>query len=189
MESFKRTGGMYDLLPRFVSEPVEYIDGKHLRHITRDFEWNGRSFIFVISPALVRNQSGEEKHYFPGKLEEFIETVLRGLALPENPNFLLKELILHFSFKQLLEEVTNLTSGLNYTTIDIELGLKILVDTRYELISKTTGAELYFRPIERLTMREINDEVYYRAQLSPLLFNKDDQFDFCFSRKNRLDQI
>lgn len=177
---------MYDLLPRFVTEPVEYIDGRRLRHITRDFEWNGRSFIFVISPALVRNSSGEEKHYLPGKLEEFIETVLLELAVPENPNFLSDESILHFSFGQLLEEITGLTDGLNYTTIDVEIGLKVLTDTKYELISKATGAELYFRPIERLTMREIDDEIYYRAQLSPLLFNKDDQFDFCFSRKSRL---
>lgn len=186
MESSKRTGGMYDLLPRFVTEPVEYIDGMRLRHITRDFEWNGRSFIFVISPALIRNKSGEEQHYFPGKLEEFIETVLLGLAVPENPNFLLDESILHFSLGQLLEEVTGLAGGLNYTTNDIELGLKILTDTKYELISKATGAELYFRPVERLTVREIDDEIYYRAQLSPLLFNKNDQFDFCFSKKRRL---
>jgi hypothetical protein len=112
MESFKRTGGMYDLMPRFVTESVEYIDDKHLRHITRDFEWNGHRFIFVISPARVRSESGEDRHYFSGKPEEFIETAVRRLAVPENPNFLLKEFILHFSFKQLCS-----TSLANYLVI------------------------------------------------------------------------
>jgi hypothetical protein len=175
---------VYILLPRFVTDPdeqPELAEGKYLPAIVRDFEWENLEFTFVISPARVRNEKGEDRYYYPGEREQYIESALRQLAVEDNVNFRSDEFTLDFSLHQIMIELININRDLRLDREDIELGIKILGDINYELIGRNSGgSELYFRPIERLVIREQDGEIYYRAQFSQLFFSRTKQFDFCF---------
>jgi hypothetical protein len=61
---------------------------------------------------------------------------------------------------------------------EVKLGISILADVKYVLING--DSELYFRPIEKLVVREEDEDTYYRVQFSQLFFKRTKQFDFCF---------
>jgi hypothetical protein len=188
MKEIEAPESIYLLLPRFVTEEDnDYAAGKYLPAVIRDFEWENLSFRFVISPARVRDESGEDRHYYPGRQERVVETALRQLAVEDNANFRSEESTLDFTQSQLMNEIYSLSrdSDSRLKRDDVDLSIRILADVKYELISNDyEGSELYFRPIERLVVREINGEVYYRSQLSELFFRQTEQFDFCFPGKN-----
>lgn len=182
MEEFTATENIYILLPRFVTEQEEinYTGDKYLPALFREFELENLKFSFVISPARLRSEAGEDRYYYPGHRENLIEEALRRLAVVDNTNFRLAESTLDFTLTQLMDEIYSLDDDVDQTLKrdDTELGMKILGDVKYELLHCTS--ELYFRPIERLVIREENGEVYYRAQFSALFFARTEQFDFCF---------
>lgn len=188
MKESEAPESIYLLLPRFVTEEDEdYAAGKYLPAVIRDLEWENLKFTFVISPARVREESGEDRHYYPGRRERLVETALRQLAVEDNVNFRSEESTLDFTQSQLMNEIYSLSrnSDLTLDRDNADLSIRILADVKYELISKDYGgSELYFRPIERLVVREINGEVYYRSQFSELFFRQTEQFDFCFPGKN-----
>jgi hypothetical protein len=188
MKEIEAPESIYLLLPRFVTEEDDdYAFGKYLPAIIRDFEWKNLSFRFVISPARVRDESGEDRHYYPSRRERLVETALRQLAVEDNVNFRSEESTLDFTLSQLMNEIYSLSrdSDSRLERDNVDLSIRILADVKYELISgEGDGSELYFRPIERLVVREINGEVYYRSQFSELFFRQTEQFDFCFPVKN-----
>jgi hypothetical protein len=188
MKETEAPESIYLLLPRFITEEDDdYAAGKYLPAIIRDFEWENLSFKFVISPARVRDESGQEQHYYPSRRERLVETALRQLSVEDNVNFRSEESTLDFTQSQLMNEIYSLTrdSDLMLDRDDADLSIRILADVKYELISNDYGgSELYFRPIERLVVREIYGEVYYRSQFSELFFRQTEQFDFCFPIKN-----
>lgn len=177
---------VYILLPRFVTEPedINYIEEKYLPALVRDFELENRKFSFVISPARVRSEASEDRYYYPGVREKLIEEGLRRLTVDDNINFRAAESTLDFTLTQLMNEIYCLNGDSNpkLKREDVELGMKILGDVKYELLGSTS--EFYFRPIEKLIIRKENEEVYYRAQFSELFFTRTRQFDFCFPHQN-----
>lgn len=183
MKKIGAVENFYLLLPRFVteSEEIVYIKDKYLPALVREFEWNDLKFTFVITPARVRNENGVERYYYPEHRERIIEAALRQLAVKENINFRSRELTLDFALSQLRSEIDSLDDELAFRlkNDDLELGLRILGDVKYELICGSS--ELYFRPIEKLVIRGNDEEIYCRAQFSELFFSHTKQFDFCFS--------
>lgn len=178
MKASEKNENIYTLLPRFVTEErnsTNYIKGKYLPAIARQFQWNNLEFDFIISPARICNEKGEDRHYYPGNRERLIEEGLRKLAIKENTNFRVKEFTLDFSLSQIM-------SYLKLEKCEVKLGILILADAKYELING--DSELYFRPIEKLVVREEDEDIYYRAQFSQLFFKRTKQFNFCFSGKN-----
>lgn len=183
MISSRNTENIYMLLPRFVFEPdVIYTDKRHLPEITRDFERNGVRFDFIISPALIYSQNDENRHYYPGKREEVVETALRELSVEENPSFIKKDLVLMFRLGYLLEYVADNFVDALYTVDEIELSLHILSGVVYNL--DDGGNEMCVRPIEELSRVEKNNEIYYYLQFSSLFLGDNQVFDYCFGDKN-----
>jgi hypothetical protein len=181
MKATKQPENIYTLLPRFVTdaEEVNYHGEKYLPAIIRDFEWHNLKFTFVISPARLTDENGEDRFYYAGEREKLIEEALRQLAVEDNINFRIEEFTLDFSLTQLMDEIISITGDLKHNRCRINTGIKILADIKYEL---TKGdSELYFRPIEKLVIREQDREIYYRAQFSQIFFNKTEQFNFLFS--------
>jgi hypothetical protein len=192
MKASEQTENIYLLLPRFVTEPEEissssHTEGRYLPAIIRDFKWNNLELTFVISPARITNESGEDRHYFPGERERLVEMALRELAIEPNINFRKNENTLDFTLSELMNALKDITGNLkleSYPVDSVRFGILIIGDVKFELHQPDSDSELYFRPIERLVIREIDGEVYYRAQFSRLFFNKTEQFDFIFSLKN-----
>lgn len=183
MKATEQPENIYILLPRFVTDAEEgdYVDKKYLPAIIRDFEWNNLKFTFVISPARLTDENGEDRFYYAGEQEKLIEEALRKLAVEDNINFRIEEFTLDFTLSQLIDEIISITGNLKPEKCEIQLGIKILSDIKYELING--DSELYFRPIEKLVIAERDKKIYYRAQFSQLFFSRTEQFDFCFLKK------
>lgn len=174
---------VYNFLPRFVSaDEIEYKDDKYLSPIERQFEWNHIGFGLVISPALVTEQSNGDKYYFPGKVEQIVESTLIELADPENANFYEKESVLVVRLNFLLEIVSDLFGDKNLTADDIELALHILADTRYELSYETSRFSFY--STEQLSRAEKDGEIYYRVRLMSIAPSTSEVFDCLFGEKS-----
>ena len=185
LEENEKTGddteakNIYARLPRFVVEPRSRANSeRYLPAVFRDFEWRGRHYVFIISPATVYREDSGERHYYPSEREETIELGLRELAVAENPNFLAGENSLYFSFSQLRRELDAMDGGFAYDDEAIKLGLDILADANYKLHSG--NSELHVRAIEQLTSRSKDGETYYLARFSSFFLHKNDVFDFCF---------
>lgn len=182
MSRGQETENIYTSLPRFVAEPVRRTPlDPHLPPVLRDFEWDGRRYIFIISPATVYRDGIGEKQYYPGERERLIELGLRELAVSENPSFLDEENSLCFSFSQLRRELDELTGDSVYSDHAVKDGLDILADAKYEIHYGVS--ELCVRPIEQLTVREKDGETYYLAKFSSLFLHRNEVFDFCFGRR------
>ncbi|MGC2238000.1 MAG: hypothetical protein WA584_17705 [Pyrinomonadaceae bacterium] len=181
MKRAEKPTNLYEMLPRYVTEPVELSDDTYLPAIARDFEWEGLRLTFVFSPAKIWSESGGDKHYYPGDREKLIEIALRKLTLPENINFRQEEWTLDFSFTDLMKLISGISGDSAYKEEDIRLGLEILGNVTYQLL--TEKAELHFRPVERLQKVEKDGEIYYRARFSELFFNRMEHFDICFLGK------
>jgi hypothetical protein len=183
MNATEQPENIYTLLPRFVTNTEEgnYHGEKYLPAIIRDFEWKNLKFTFVISPARLTDENGEDRFYYVGEREKLIEEALRKLAVEDNINFRSEEFTLDFSLNQLIDEIIGITGDLKHNRCEIKTRIKILADIKYELIKD--DSELYFRPIERLIITERDEEIYYRAQFSQLFFTRTEQFDFCFLKK------
>jgi len=112
-----------------------------------------------------------------------IENVLRRkLAVIENPNFDSEDLILYFTLSQLVEHLDISSDLRDQKREPVIRSIEILSDVKFELLRGKS--QLYFRPIERLSIREIDGETYFRANFSQLFFNQTEQFDFCFKGKD-----
>jgi len=184
MNESQETENIYTLLPRFVTaveEDTNYIDGKYLPTLVRSFVWNGLDFKFIISPARIRDQQGSDRYYYPRQRERLVEASLRRLA-EEITDFDSEELALGFRLTELVNEIGSLSPDFEPDTGDAEMGLRILADVKYELINGES--EFYFRPLERLTIREKNGRIFCTVQFSEFFFKRTAAFDLCFSPGN-----
>ena len=173
---------IYNFLPRFVAgDEVVYEDDKYLSPIERRFEWNHAEFGLVISPAMITAEPYGNKHYFPGKREQIVESALIELADPENPNFHEKESALVIRLNFLFEVVSDLSGEAPLTLGEIDLALHVLADTKYKLTCGTS--EFRFYSIEQLSRIEKNGEVYYCVKLTSITPGAGEVFDCLFGQK------
>lgn len=179
MKASEKIENIYTLLPRFVNEgnsqEINYIAGKYLSPITKDFQWNNHKFILVILPAAIL-KNGKAKHYLPMDREKLVEEILRKLAVESNINFCAKELILYFSLSQIIQD-------LEFAKEELELAIEIIATINYILLDKNGEFKMTFRPIEELMTEEKDGEIYYRAQFSEFFFKRTEPFDFAFIGK------
>ena len=130
---------------------------------------------------MIRCKPDGEKHYFPGKREQIVESALIELADPENPNFHEKESALVVRLNFLVEVVSEMSENLHLTPAEIDLALHVLANTKYKL---TCGdSEFRFYSIEQLSRVERNGEVYYCAKLTSTAPGAGTVFDCLFGQK------
>lgn len=186
MKEIGQVETIYDNLPRYVKKPVD--PSKKDRcplSIIHNLELNNRRFTFVISPATIIKDDGKTCRYYPGDREHLIEQALVNLATDENPNYEKSNLTLFFSLFDLYFEVLHITRNENYKVKDLQLGLKILAGSSFNLI-EGSGSETIFHPIKQCVNRRIDGEICYLIEFSPFFFSQDRIFnesDYCGERE------
>lgn len=179
----KKIENVYMLLPRFVPEAeVNYERERYLSALFRNFERNGMRFTFIIEPASIYNPRTGTKHYFPGEREELVESVLRRMAIDENPNFIKEDLVLMFNLQCFLDYLAQFCKERLYPSDEIELSLEILASTQYELRKGPT--ELSFHAIEELRRVTKDEEIFYYARFSYMFLGGNKIFDHSFGGAN-----
>lgn len=174
----------YDLMPRFVeNHQVEYINSRFLSSIERQFEWNGRRFSFVITPAMLHNQYRGGKHYFPGIKEQIVEEALRHFAVKEYSGFFDEQSVLVISLDKLSEKISDAFQNHVLTADEIEKALEILADTRYRIINEFV--ETAFYSIKELSRMNIGGSIHYRINFSRMFLGKCEIYDCVFDLTGR----
>lgn len=170
----------YELMPRFVEDRhIEYISGRFLSSIERQFEWNGQQFTFVITPAVLHDDHRGGKHHFPGIREQAVEKALRYFASKECPDFSDEESILVISLDKLSRKLSKAVKNQVMTSDEIEKSLQILADTRYQLINDFVETGFYI--IEEISRMNLYGVINYRIKLSRIFLGKCESYDCVFS--------
>lgn len=186
MKASEKTNRIYAQLRRFVDESVQknnYVEERYLNSIVQEIELNNQKFTFVISPARIRDENGDEKYYHQTPDMKFLEEALFRLT-KENPNFKSEKNTLYCSLSEIINELNLLNSSCELRNRkNLQQNIRILADIKFELKSNESGAELYFRPIEKLGFQEEDEEIYYQMRFSPLFLNKTDIFHLIFPSK------
>ena len=186
MKASEKTNSIYAQLRRYVDESVQknnYVGGRYLHSIVQKIELNNQKLTFVISPARIRDENGDEKYYHQTPDMKFLEEALFRLT-KENPNFESEKNTLYCSLSEIINELNLLNSPCELKNPrNLQQNIRILADIKFELKNNESGAELCFRAIEKLGFQEENEEIYYQMRFSPLFINKTEIFHFIFPSK------
>jgi hypothetical protein len=102
---YSNTIELYDFMPKYHWGKVERIGGEFLRVLKREFECRGTRYKIEVAPAVITDQDGKERYYYPSKREELVEDALRRLATTERGIFLDDRAGVTFTLYQLQQEL------------------------------------------------------------------------------------
>ena len=139
-------------------------------------------FTFIIKPATIHNRRTGNRHYYPAEREELVETVLRSLAVEENPNFIKDDLVLMFDLRYFLERLGQVSKKRIYPSEEIQLALDILTSTQFELHNGST--ELSFHAIEELRRVPQEEDIFYYVRFNYMFLGDNQIFDYSFGDVN-----
>lgn len=111
---------LYDAAPKFwMSKNLPRKDGKYLDQLMRTFEHKGQMFTMTLTPANI-----EDKYYYPGVREEFIEMELTQMALEKGVPLIDGSFGIPFSFYELRKRLKD--KGHSYSFYEIKESLFVM---------------------------------------------------------------
>lgn len=120
---YSNTIELYDFMPKYHWGKVERIGGEFLRVLKREFECRGTRYKIEVAPAVITDQDGKERYYYPSKREELVEDALRRLATTQRGVFLDDRAGVTFTLYQLQQELKK--NGHSYDIAQIKDALLI----------------------------------------------------------------
>ncbi len=191
-QTHAETETLYEQLPRFVDGITVETEDVKLQPVERSVQLDGRQFDFIILPASIIAKIGDdgeidEQRRLPGDFEEFLESVLRALAVPENPNFDATKSLLWCGHDQLIFGMSDFEDEngekADLTGNRIEVALSTLASVEY--ILKRETSEFYFSAVQHLRQTELDGKIYYRLSFTSFFFNdRDELFEHLFAEQN-----
>lgn len=125
---------LYDQMPKFFwGKNPKRIDGRFLEILEREFEYKGKKYELKISPARIKDKDGVSRDYYPGRLEESIEAVLRKLACEGQGIFLDNQAAVTFSLYEIQNELAR--HGQSHSIDEIKHSLRICSRSILTLVS------------------------------------------------------
>ena len=162
-----RETDLYEILPRFIVEETLSIEGRFLKPVQREFEWEGEHFQLYINPASVKDEDEKYRQYFPGGQEAVIETALIELAARDDGSFFDGKK-LAFTLRQMQNHLT--AGGHQYSREQIKHSILILAGVAYMILGK--DIKWIFRTIETLALEEDETDIQFLAYFGVLIANR-----------------
>lgn len=155
-EAYSNTIALYDFIPKYFHGNATRINGQFLPTLERQFPYKDAitgeevKYTVQIFPARIKNGKGEEKDYYPGEREEFVEDALRKLACDRTRGYFLDdEAGVVFTLYELQEELQK--NGHTYNLNQIKEAL---------LICARTGVELYVASGDGKSTLELSSSLF-----------------------------
>lgn len=131
---YSNTIELYDAIPKYFWGRIakkERVGGRFLDPIERKFKFRGKSYQVSITPARIKDKSGQYIDYYPGKREELVEDALRKMA-SDGRGFLLDDLAgVIFTLYELQQELKK--RGHSYSKNQIKEAILICQRTNLHL--------------------------------------------------------
>ncbi len=137
-DKYSNTIELYDAIPKYFWGKPDRKDNQYLDPLTRSFEFRGRKYKVVISPAKIQTKDGLYRDCYPAIREEIVEDGLRKLACDGHGLFLDDEAAVVFSLYQLQMELTRM--GHTYSKDQIKEALLVCAKTNIEVKSEDGSA-------------------------------------------------
>jgi hypothetical protein len=152
---YSNTIELYDFMPKYHWGKVERIGGEFLRVLKREFECRGTRYKIEVAPAVITDQDGKERYYYPSKREELVEDALRRFATTERGVFLDDRAGVTFTLYQLQQELKK--SGHSYSIKELKDALYICAKTTLTVTAENGNAVLISNMFETLGLQTRDD--------------------------------
>lgn len=134
LQQYSHTIDLYDAMPKFYWGRPTFENGR-LKTIVRVFEHKGSKFTLTIRPARIEDENGEERDYYPGKLEELVEDILRKFAA-DQAGYVeagTGQVGVRFTLYQVQKELKR--CGYQYAIWQIKRAIEVMASTITELVT------------------------------------------------------
>jgi hypothetical protein len=134
---------LWDAAPKYLTQHQQKDQAaiQNLKYLERFFEWRGKSFRILVTPALLVGKDGQSVKRFPGAREELVEDALRKIAVLQ-----------HHGFVEADRDSTILGVRFSLSTLRQELarhGHAIRYDSLYESLLILSGCHVEVTPADR----------------------------------------